>query len=120
MECTMLLTWFNAPVGRLYQIPTTSGLYIFTIQTHAGNTPIYVGKAKNLYERMCQHVSNSEQNLDLKSYINNYPGIIRVYWAQAPYSNDLDRMELYLFRRYNPYCNRIEPSADRTLVCNLP
>lgn len=115
------LQWYFTSSGALYNVPESSGLYVIAIMNAMGRyTVVYVGQAKCLRDRVAEHFCSSEQNCDLKSTIARYGKMARVYWAEAPYTRRLSGMELFLFRRYQPVCNKIEPPADVAIPCSLP
>ncbi len=115
------LKWYFTSSDALYNVPEHSGLYIIAVPNMMGQyTVVYVGQAKCLRERIADHFCSSEQNFDLKSKIAQHGRLLRVYWAEAPYTVRLSGMELFLVRYYRPVCNKIDPPALFAVACTLP
>ncbi len=67
----------NLPAGQIACLPYTSGVYYFHDQK--GNV-IYVGKAKNLRNRVCSHFSNNHTGLRKQEFLRN---IYSVSWQDC-------------------------------------
>jgi DNA polymerase-3 subunit epsilon len=67
----------NLPAEQIQAIPYTPGIYYF--HDHKGKV-IYVGKAKNLKNRVCSHFSNNSPGLRKQEFLRN---IYSVSWQDC-------------------------------------
>ena len=83
--------------------PTTAGVYILRVKlTDDGWQMIYVGQARNLRERLLDHLSPNEPNECLREH-QRY--IMEYCWIELSRQSDRDSEESAKIRKYQPECN---------------
>jgi len=123
----------NLPAEQIQSLPYTSGVYYFHDQK---GKVIYVGKAKNLSNRVCSHFSNNHTGLRKQEFLRN---IHRVSWQECgtelmaflfecveikrlwpKYNHSLKRFEqaygLYVFEDRNGYLRLTIEKKKRQLT----
>jgi excinuclease UvrABC nuclease subunit len=94
----MSLKWFKA--YNLDGTTTDSGVYLIAYAKGDKAIVVYVGQSENIKQRINKHVSNSEENENLREFIKNPPGKIYVYYTIAHQSDNLNNIEHTAFIRY--------------------
>ncbi len=96
--------------------PYGSGVYlIYKLQSGTWKVD-YVGQAVNLDRRLKDHLQPSESNRCVKELVNRTMSAFR--FAKVP-AAQLDGVEKYLYDRYRPRCNEVDPGGTAITV-NLP
>jgi excinuclease UvrABC nuclease subunit len=99
------------------QVSEESGIYCLMIPAEHNKVQFtYVGKAKNLRERLLQHLSDSEQNNCIKSKLK------KTFWFDiAIVKNESERkgIEKYIFDLLQPQCNEYSPEDVEPIKVNL-
>lgn len=98
-----------------------SGLYILCSKLKNGKyKAFYVGQAINLKQRLIQHLSTNEENIELKEYLkNNY--YFLVYYTEETNGNNRDQIEYSLYKKLNPKFNQITPPNKKEIISiNIP
>jgi len=99
-------------------VPNEAGIYLLWVQLQSGKWRcFYVGKTKNLKERLLQHLSYSEENQCLKDKVSKY--ICGFEYVEVPSQSHRDGIEKYLYNHYSPDCNQVDPGG-RQITVNLP
>lgn len=86
-------------------MPESPGIYrIFTLQKKC----VYIGKAKNLKNRLFQHLNDDEPNKILKGILSNYPCFVEIF------NCSISMLDYYECRFINDYYlkNRKYPDAN--------
>lgn len=97
-----------------------AGLYIISVRLKNGNyKAVYIGQAKNLKERFQQHLSNNEQNINLKNYLNNNYNF-KFSYTEENLQINRDQMELYLYNKLKPQFNEVTPPSKIEKEINIP
>ena len=86
--------WYKLP-EEINVAPPTEGVYILG---DAYQTPVYVGRSDNLYERLSEHPDPNNDCLQRKG--------IRYFAFEETYNSG--RREQELIKKYNPECNRTQ------------
>ncbi len=89
------------------KVTSLPGVYAIT---DAFRNVKYIGQASDLRRRYEEHLSNSEQNLELKRFLANNPGSLFHYCIiNNQYDRNIAERELY-FKYIPPFNNQI-PAA---------
>ena len=81
-----------------------AGVYMIFL----GKSVIYVGKSVNLYERLTNHLSDSESNYSLKGMLNGSNTFFQVIYEDD--EREQSRLENILYDYYyHPICNNQRP-----------
>lgn len=116
------LAWKKCdPKTEFEYVPEKAGVYIIsTLQESDGKYEVkYVGQASNLKNRAKCHWSSNEQNTKLKKHIEaGY--VMKFSYAELSSQSDRNKVELFLFKYFDPRYNECTPPADSCLACNLP
>jgi excinuclease UvrABC nuclease subunit len=99
-------------------IPNCGGIYVIAQTTKDKTIVKYVGKAEDLDVRQKQHWSDSEQNIDLKNFIQK-TNFLCFYYAPVNTNDERDGIEAYLVNYYLPDFNFQDPLSQPIQV-NLP
>ena len=85
---------------KIKELPTNSGVYIMK---NADGEVIYVGKAKNLKNRVTQYFQhNKNHTLKVRSMVKN---IADFYYIITPNEAEALALENNLIKRFQPYYN---------------
>ncbi len=87
-----------------------------TCKTVSGDC-FYVGQAANLENRLCDHLSDDEENECLRKNVKDY--ICGFEYAKIGRQTDRDGVEKYLYDHYRPECNEVDPGG-KPIAVNLP
>jgi excinuclease UvrABC nuclease subunit len=118
----MIVTWsgfynLNEDAVSSY-VPSSPGVYILWVKLNNGNwRAFYVGKARDLKNRLFCHLSQEEENLCLKNHVHSY--ICGFEFALVGTEDSRSGIEKFLFDHYKPECNKINPGAI-PMPINLP
>jgi len=89
--------------------PNSAGVYIIRVMLTNGDWQrIYVGQAKNLRERLLDHLQDSEPNKCLRDHVKQYK--LYYAWIEISRQDDRNREEAAKINKYNPECNKQKPS----------
>ncbi len=83
--------------------PTSGGVYRLIYKKGDGFYVFYVGKAKNLQERLLQHLQPSEPNACIKRHLREYDCFFR--FIEIDSASERDRIEQEQIKKFNPTCN---------------
>lgn len=119
----MQVTWssFHSPYSdaevKKY-VPTEAGVYLLWVKLKNGNWRcFYVGRTRNLEERLLEHLSESEENECLENKASNY--VCGFEYAKIAKQADREGVEKFLYDHYGPECNTADPGGTPIQV-NLP
>lgn len=70
---------------------------------------IYVGKSRDLKERLLQHLSDGEENACLREKVSKLTVWYRI--AYAAFEEDRQDAEHTMYHKFNPGCNEVEPAG---------
>lgn len=89
-----------------------SGIYrLMTRRQRSEEYPvIYVGKSRDLRERLLEHLSDGEENACLKEKISTLMVWYRI--AYAEFEEDRQDAEHTMYHKFNPSCNEVEPAVN--------
>ena len=105
----MFISWkggLNCTPQEINKIPQLAGIYVIT--DYNGKI-YYVGQANNLQRRFAEHLSDSEPNINLKKFINQY--YAKFFWIEVPSKENRDSIELSIYSKEAPALNNIRPSG---------
>lgn len=74
----------------------------------------YAGQAKNIKQRLLNHLSDNEENDCIKENVSKY--VCGFEYAIISKQADRDGAEKYLYNHYSPECNNVDPSAPNSDV----
>ena len=77
----------------------------------------YAGQAKNIKQRLLDHLSDSEENECIKEKVSKY--VCGFEYAIISKQDDRDGAEKYLYDHYKPKCNKVDPGG-KPIEINLP
>jgi excinuclease UvrABC nuclease subunit len=99
-------------------VPTSAGVYILLVKKVSGKWKrYYVGQAKNLEQRLLDHLSDSEENECIRRKTKDK--IVGFRFAKVSRQNDRDGIEKFLYDEIDPKCNMEDPGGEPIPV-NLP
>lgn len=94
------------------------GVYRLSYKSSDGNYYVfYVGQAEDIRERLLQHLSASETNDCIKSYLRTENCFFRYSKITKQYLRDATERKAY--REYGPKCNYQEPAGRLDIEINL-
>lgn len=83
--------------------PTSAGVYMIRCHRKEGNPVVrYVGQAKNLRDRLADHLSGSEPNKKLVEHRKHEQDYT---WVELARQADRDSEESAKIEKYKPECN---------------
>lgn len=83
--------------------PTTAGVYMLRVKLKDGGWQIrYVGQARNLRDRLLDHLSANEPNECLREH-QRY--VMQYCWIEKSSQHDRDFEESAKIKKYQPECN---------------
>lgn len=77
----------------------------------------YVGQAKNIKQRLLDHLSDSEENECIKENVSKF--VYGFEYAVISKQDDRNGAEKYLYNYYKPECNNVN-SGGKPVEINLP
>ena len=77
----------------------------------------YAGQAKNIKQRLLDHLSDSEENKCIKENVSKF--VCGFEYAVISKQDDRDGAEKYLYDHYKPECNNVDPGG-KPIEINLP
>lgn len=118
----MELNWKKCnPTDGFDNVSEKAGVYMISTkqQVDGAYEVKYVGQASNIKKRAKGHWSDNEQNRELKKHIaRGYT--MKFNYAEVSAQTDRDRIELFLFRYFDPIYNECTPPSKIAVACNLP
>jgi excinuclease UvrABC nuclease subunit len=99
--------------------PTSAGVYILLVKKKDSGKwrRYYVGQAKNLKQRLLDHLSDSEENECIKKKVTDK--VVGFRTAIVSKQSDRDGIEKFLIDEIEPKCNDNDPGGQPIPV-NLP
>ena len=102
-------------------IPARPGLYAIghedekaCLGLESGRVYVYIGKTKNLRQRLGQHSQLTETKLGLRKYLQNNASKVRCWYAVADVTpKQLADMELQLIQHFVPKYNDVGKPKSR-------
>lgn len=117
----MILEWHKIePYNQamVKNVPNEDGVYaLCTLQSDDTYKVRYVGQG-NIQDRLKYHLSEQEQNEDLKNHISK-GYTMKVFYAIVATQADRDSIELFLYNRFQPRYNHNTPPAEEELKVNI-
>lgn len=114
------LDWYKLEPYRknIEKAPDINGIYaLCTLQGNGIYKVRYVGQG-NIKDRLKYHLSDEEDNKELKDHIaKGY--MMKASYAEVSKKSDRDKIELFLYNYFNPKYNNIKPPSDEELEVNL-
>lgn len=99
-------------------VPTEAGIYLLWVKLKNGKWKcFYVGKGSNLEDRLLSHISENEKNKCIKEKVSKY--VCGFEYAKVSKQKERDGIEKYLYDKYKPECNQVDPGGTPIEV-NLP
>ena len=99
-------------------VSTSAGVYLLWIQLKNEKWRcFYVGQAKNINDRLLEHLSDEEENECIMENVTKY--VCGFEYAIISKQSDRDGAEKFLYDNYDPKCNKIDPGGIQIMV-NLP
>lgn len=100
-------------------VPRAAGIYLLWVKLTESNKwkCFYVGQASNLEQRLLDHLSESEENECIKTKVSIK--VCGFEYTEVSTQNERDGIEKFLYDKYNPKCNQIDPGGT-PIVVNLP
>ncbi len=89
-----MISWHKFP-EEINMAPNAEGVYILG---DADQTPVYVGRSDNIYERLSEHPDPSNSCLQRKN--------IKYFAFEETYNSEQREQEL--IEEYDPECNRTQ------------
>lgn len=113
------LNWFKVSQNSLNLIENKSGIYVISVLLKNGEyAAIYVGQSVRLKDRVVEHFSESETNVQLKDFLKkNYDFKISYAYREE---KDLDGIEKYLIGAFRPLFNKQDGNGDERFRCSEP
>lgn len=119
----MEITWsgfhnsYNEAEVKKY-VPRDAGVYLLWVKLKNGKwLCFYTGQAKNLEQRLLDHLSADEENECIRKQVVDYT--CGFEYTKVSTQADRDGIEKYLYNHYKPECNTIDPGGT-PIVVNLP
>ena len=114
------LKWYKIEDENFEFVDNKPGVYIISTKQMFENMDAvdYVGQSIKLQDRIVEHFSNSEENIDLRNHIKK-GYIINVYFSYIE-KKYLDGVELYLYNHFDPPFNKNTPPSDEPVKCPVP
>lgn len=118
----MNITWsgFKSPYNEQTAglAPSQAGVYLLWVKMQSGKWKcFYVGRSVDLRQRLLDHLSTSEPNGCIKTKVSKY--VCGFEYALVSSQSDRDGIEKYLYDKYKPECNKVDPGGTPIEV-NLP
>jgi len=96
----------------------SAGVYLLWVKlTNEKWRCFYAGQAKNIKQRLLDHLSKEEKNECIKTKVSKY--VCGFEFAIITKQSDRDGVEKYLYDHYKPECNQVDPGGD-PIEINLP
>ncbi len=113
------LAWFKISPDSINLLNSKPGVYVISVLLKNGSfAAIYVGQSVKLKERMFEHFSENETNVELKKFLkNNYEFKISYAYVEE---NKLDGLEKYLISIFRPRYNTQVGNGDESYKCSEP
>ena len=116
---------FSAPfsVEKVKSYATESaGVYLLSVRLKTDKFPLkwrcsFVGQAKNIKQRLLDHLSDSEENKCIKEMVSKF--FFGFEYAVISKQEDRAGAEKYLYDHYKPECNNVDPGG-KPIEINLP
>lgn len=116
----MNLKWFkNEPYKNVGgNIPDSDGVYALCTLQDSGKYKVrYIGQG-NLKDRLVYHLSENEENIELKQHIKKgYK--MKASYAEVGAQKDRNAIEFFLYNKFMPEFNKITPPGNKEEVVNL-
>ncbi len=116
----MELDWYKIEPyteSKAKNAPDKDGVYaLCTLQADRTYKVRYVGQG-NIRERLVDHLSAYENNLELKSHVAKYK--MKASYAVVGKQSDRDGIELFLYKKFSPKFNKNTPPAQTAIEVNL-
>jgi hypothetical protein len=101
------------------KLDNNGGVYRISKKADDGKFYVFfVGSAENVKEKLLSHISDTEENLRLKNYINQ-GGDLSFRWAPISERNIQSAIEKQMYNLYLPSCNLEEPRSLLDVEANL-
>jgi excinuclease UvrABC nuclease subunit len=98
--------------------PESSGVYILLVRKESGKCKrYYIGQAKNLKERLLDHLAATEENECIKNKVKDK--VVGFRFAKVGRQSERDGIEKFLYDKIDPKCNKEDPGGE-PIVVNLP
>ncbi|MGV0618083.1 GIY-YIG nuclease family protein [Mycolicibacterium elephantis] len=93
--------------------PTSPGVYAIGTVSRLHGLPIstswaYIGMAKNLRQRIAQHLPNSEFNKMLRAWIHANHAVVEIWTKKLTSADEADALETLMIGELNPIFNTMK------------
>lgn len=101
------------------KISNVSGVYRLSKKNEDGKFYVfYVGSAENIKEKLLYHLSEKEDNIQLKQYLSR-EGDFAFKYAEVKDKDIREGIEKQLYKHYLPELNNGEPKSTLEIEANI-